>query len=85
MPQAIDNPLEIKVQLNTQVTWAWREFLRAHSQEQKISLNALVRNALEAEYGEAFLASQGPVPYVPRSEHREAMIRHIQDEQRGAP
>lgn len=46
MPEPITDPRQAKVQLNIQVTWAFREQLREIAEHRGTSLNALCVEAL---------------------------------------
>ena len=46
MPERITDPKQTKVQLNVQVTWAFREQLREIADHRGVSLNALCVEAL---------------------------------------
>lgn len=50
MPKAHTDPSQLPVQLNAQVPFEYREFLRRKAHDERVSMNWLVRNALYTVY-----------------------------------
>ena len=54
----IKDPRQLPVQLNVTMPWAFREYLRAQAEEQKVSLNKLCVEALQAKYGRGYTSDE---------------------------
>jgi len=56
--QRVKDPRQLPVQLNVSLPWAFREFLHAQAQKEKISLNKLCVEMFREKYGAEFEAQE---------------------------
>ena len=51
------DPTKLPVQMNIKIPWDFREFLRLEAHQRKVSLNELVREALNDKFAREFKAA----------------------------
>lgn len=56
------DPLDLPVQVNFQIPYAYREFIIDQARIKSISMSELIRDCIDSQYGRAYTASRGSTP-----------------------